>query len=568
MTDVFTSLGNSSFADIRKKNLCYVDKTAFIARLLQVSETDFSSSGQPPAVTLLTRPRRFGKTLLMSTLAEFFDIAKNSVPLFEGLEITRYTSLCRAWMNQYPVLVITLKDLSQNDFQSNLQVLLSKGIIPLVKRLYPIIEGGQFVFDREYYDALLRLEVNPDPGRLNSLLQNVLSRLIGTLYEHYGKQVIVLIDEYDVPLSAAQRGGFYAQMLPFMRSFLSCLKDNPELNFAVLTGCLRLSKESLFTGLNNFNCNTVYDAGFADCCGFTLAEVRSLVSLYGLEGSEETLIAWYDGYIFGRKTHIFSPWDVLSYLNEARVNRELRPRAYWANTASTDEIRAFLSKYRLELQASIEQLFAGTAVFALYDEKITYNTLFDGLNNFWMLLYYTGYVTLDNTVSTPAGQVALRFPNEEIREIFSGIINEVNADVFSHRNLTALYADFFRGESSGIGEKLTELLFDTISYYDYRESFYHAFVVGLFAAGQGMQVRSNPEAGLGRPDIVVVNHALRQVIIIECKKAVSDSELQSQARLALEQIELRRYAKLPWNHLRVTRVGLAFHGKHCAALSS
>lgn len=561
-----TALGCSSFEELRKDARVYIDKTAFIARLLRVYDASLPYGGAAPKVSLITRPRRFGKTLLLSTLEAFFDISKDSASLFEGLEITRYRALCLNWMNQYPVIVISFRGMIKHTYSENLNEFYQNVVIPLLERNQDsLCDPGLFIVYREYFDSLIRMGGLPYSERAYEELRFFLKNLLHALYSYYGKKVIVLIDEYDVPLASAQKHAFYDSMLSFMRSLLSCLKDNQELNFAVLTGCLRLSKESMFTGLNNFNCNSVYDTEYADSFGFTRQDVKYLLKLYHLEEKEELLVKWYDGYRFGKMTDMFCPWDVLSYLEEAQQDPALHPKLYWANTGSAEVLSQFIKKYYFELQGEIENLFAGGSVFAAYDEKITYNTLYDAVNNFWMLLYFTGYLTRSRADSeTGEASLSLGFPNLEIREIFASLIAEVNAELYASRDLSALFKAFFSGDAYAIGHCLSELLLDTISYHDYREDFYHAFVAGLWSARYA--VKSNREYGLGRPDLLYINREAKQALIIECKVAANEAELTDKARDALRQTEVKQYAAELMQKYAITRIGLAFFRKSCVAV--
>ena len=568
MNNLSTSAGISSFKTLRTQNLPYIDKTSFIAELLRNSD-NIEVNQAAPAVTLITRPRRFGKTLLMSTLEQFFDITENSAELFRGLAISGYSNLCANWMNQYPVITLTLKNMVRMDYEQCLREFYIQDLLKLKKKYLPILENELTFQDyKDYFASIRPYDSAYDLNNISSFLGVMLE----ILHDYYGKKVILLIDEYDVPLAKALEHGYYARMRDFLISFLSCLKDNENLCFAVLTGCLRLSKESLFTGLNNFQCYTVHDNVYAKCCGFTPEEVSELLRHYALEEKGLIIESWYDGYRFGTGQHVYCPWDVINYLDLLKADPEALPKSFWANSASRELLLKLMRQYYFEIKADLEALFKGGYVETAYDENLTYASLLSNVNNFWMLMYFTGYVTAcDNGVIEEGSErliLKLCLPNREIKSEFVKLLDEVNVQELNRKRVSKFIEACFNGDATEAGAQLSDLLFDAISYYDYNEVFYHAFTAGLFAGNSFTRVKSNREQGLGRPDLLIINHPKRQALIIECKVAKSDDALEAQADAALKQIDEQRYDAELDPRLRVIKLGLSFKGKKCCARSA
>lgn len=356
---------------------------------------------------------------------------------------------------------------------------------------------------------------------------------------------VLLIDESDFPLSSSLNApDVFEEIKDVLADFYTFLRNNST--------C--------------FNCDTVCHTEYPDCFGFTHAEIDVLLNQYNLEDKKDLLVKWYGGYRMGGRTEIFCPWDMLSYLSDVHKSSFSQPRLYWANTGSTAAIVSFIQQYYFELQDNIENLFAGKAVSAVYDENLSYNTLFNSPEHFWMLLYFTGYLTLAAGAAEEDNKLQLAFPNLEIKTIFASLVDQVNAEHYASADNRALYQAFFAGDADAISDRLSSLLFDTISYYDYREDFYHAFVAGLWSAHY--KVESNRESGLGRPDILILKRDTRECVIIECKAAHTEKELAQKAQEALAQIEALEYAKPLQSHFRIIKAGLAFYQKFCFACCS
>ena len=547
-------IGIEFFRRVREENHCYVDKTGFIEELLASNQA---------MVSLITRPRRFGKTLTMTMLQEFFDICQDSRAIFEGLAVSRNTALCQRWMNQYPTVFMTLKgvegrnydfalsqvsDLLQNICIEHTYLLESEKVAPATKNKLARLYNGET--SEKDMASSMRL-------------------LCRALEAHWEKPVILLIDEYDTPVNCAEQNGYYNEMIGFMRNFLgAALKTNPSLKFAVLTGCLRIVKESIFTGLNNFKCFGISNSRFADKFGFTPQEVKVLLDRADLSTKETELKEWYDGYRFGGYTEVYCPWDVLQYLSDLQYDAETKPQAYWNNTSSNSIVKMLISRadHRV-VRDKIERLIEGGSVQEELAEELTYDTVYKNERNLWTILYLTGYLTKaskqpDNDLT------ALVVPNKAVRQIFIKTVSRWFEDKIAGSDLSSFAEALWNGNAAGLQQMLTQILYGTISYFDGAENYYHGFMTGLIR-GAGLSICSNDEIGLGRADIVIEDSLNRRAIIIELKYTREFKDLEAKAEEALKQIAERKYA-LGLGPLikKIINYGIAFWKKESCVKAS
>lgn len=512
MNRIMLPVGMSSFTEICRNNYYYIDKTGLIQDLL---EKDFST------VTLITRPRRFGKTLAMSMLSAFFDIRGKNEKLFEGLYIATQKELCKKWMNQYPVIFLSMKNIDGLRFEAAYEMLTLE-IADLYKQHSYLLDSDMIDTDDKVIFSRIKENLASDAEIKKSLL--LLTRMMKSYYQ---KPVIMLLDEYDVPIAKAEEKNYYAQMLDVISTMLgTALKDNEALRFAVITGCLRITKESIFTGANNFVTDTISDNRYNEYFGFTQSEVQTLLSDTGCQAYAEKIREWYDGYHFG-DLDIYCPWDVLNYIRDLQSDNTAVPQSYWKNTSGNTIIRSFIDYAGTSITRKLETLLEGGYIVQKIEEDLTYDYLHSSENNLWSVLYLTGYLTkVSGSVVMGLrnnGEVALTIPNLEVKEIFES----------------------------------------TISYYDYREDFYHAFLAGIFT-GAGYMVESNREHGEGRSDIVIYNPVAGQVAIFEAKYTHKLENLASDCDRAIAQIDDRMYAKeFEAEYDQVLCYGISFFKKRC-----
>ena len=542
-------IGIENFEEMQKQDFYYVDKTGLIVDLL-------AGWGK---VNLFTRPRRFGKTLNMSMLKCFFEIGTDK-SLFDGLRVSEEKELCEKYMGKYPVVFVSLKDvdgLTFEDAYDMLREIIRKECVRL-----------QFLMDS---DALTDAEKEPmkrllgnRPERVD--IKNSLALLCSLLEKHYGQKPILLIDEYDVPLDKAYYHGYYPQMIDLIRAmFQAALKTNSSLFFAVLTGCLRVSKESIFTGLNNLKVCSISDVKFDEFFGFTDEEVRAMLSAYGLESHYDETREWYDGYRFGGQD-VYCPWDVINYCDDLLSNPRQKPRAYWMNTSGNDMVRRLIDRSTNgTTQMEIERLIAGETITKTLNEQLTHNEVDASIENIWSLLYMTGYLT---AVDYPDGnRYELRIPNREVRQIYmQQVLSWFNHKVESETDkLTNLYAAFETGDTETIKEILDEQLLDTVSFYDAHESFYHGFLLALLSTCANWNVSSNIETGKGRSDILVSRKDRKIGFVVEVKDVKDEEKLDAACEAALRQIDERDYTAI-LRRFRVKEIhkyGIAFWDKEC-----
>ena len=540
-------VGISDFAKIRDRKYYYVDKTKLISDLLEEETAE---------VTLITRPRRFGKTMAMSMLSHFFDIRKDSKAMFQGLKIAENTELCDEWMNQWPVLFLSFRRVDGLNFQGAYGMLQATITDVCENHLYLMDSPQVSAYPKEVMDRLLRGTASEKETK-GSLLM-----LTKMMEAHYGKPVILLIDEYDVPIAKASANGYYDEMLDVMKGVLQALKDNDALRFAVITGCLRIAKESIFTGTNNFVSDTISSSHLNEYFGFTQEEVDQILIDADQTDHAEDVKAWYDGYHFG-ELDVYCPWDVMNYLRDLRKNPKIKPASYWRNTSDNAIIRSFIDYAGENIHEKMETLLAGGYIIQKIREDLTYDYLHASEENLWSILYSTGYLTQVRGEELPPDTAALMIPNAEIRQIFETTVQEWFDDSARKENRTALFDAVWSGDIETLTEEMNELLRKTISYHDYKEDFYHAFLAGIFT-GAGYSVDSNRERGEGRSDVVVRNSSKGRVALFEAKYAKTLDGLEASCEAALQQIEDRQYAKdFADDYDDILCYGIAFYKKRC-----
>ena len=554
-------IGIENFKEIRTEGFYYVDKTGLIRELLH-------NWGK---VNLFTRPRRFGKSLNMSMMKHFFEIDCDR-SLFDGLEISEETELCDAYMGKFPVISISLKGVSGSQFEAA-RAMMCSVIAREALRFQFLLESDKLSeFEKQQYVSLVQRDENgfsmTDADLMNSLL--TLSVL---LEKHFAHKVIVLIDEYDVPLDKAMQADYYEDMVNLLRNFLGeALKSNDSIYFAVLTGCLRVAKESIFTGLNNFNVLSITTAQFDEYFGFTDSEVRELLEYYDLYGTYDTVKKWYDGYRFGN-VDVYCPWDVICYCNQLRTDPEAQPEAFWSNTSGNDIIRRFIGMADGVTKREIEQLMAGEAITKVVRKELTYKEMYDSINNLWSVLFLTGYLTQRGKAD--GEKIKLVIPNEEIRLIYKKQILDWFQSTIRKDGVTlnAFCEAFKDGNAAGVEAQFRSYLKKTISIRDTfvrkekKENFYHGILVGLLGYKDSWGVSSNKESGEGYSDILVEIEDEDIGIVIELKYA-DDGDLEAGCRKALAQIEANNYEERlhDLGMDNILKYGIACYKKRCKVM--
>ena len=548
-------VGIEDFQEIRRLGFYYVDKTMLIEQLL-------AKWGK---VNLFTRPRRFGKSLNMSMLRYFFDIETDKT-LFDGLYISRNKQLCEEYMGKFPVIFLSLKGVDGLTF-SEARFCLAELIESEARRFKFLMRSDKLdADDKAMYRDLLSLH-GADVAAIS--LRFALKKLSELLYKHYGQKTLILIDEYDVPLDKAFQHGYYREMVALIRGlFGETLKTNEFIQFAVLTGCLRVSKESIFTGLNNFKVLSITDARFDEQFGFTDAEVQQLLHVYNLEEHLAETKEWYDGYRFG-EVDVYCPWDVINHVDRLLGQPDAEPQAYWINTSGNELVKRFINKANKTTRDEIERLVSGESIEKHVRLELTYDEIDNGIDNLWSVLFTTGYLT--QAGMTAQGAYKLVIPNREIREVYKLQIQEwfKDAVLSNTEQLTACWSAFKAGDAEVIEKYLNNMLSNSISVFDLKaaekENVYHTFLVGLLAGNSGWLVKSNVEAGEGFADIIVETEDADAGMILELKYAREAAGLAKACEKALAQIKERRYAEYLKNEGRNQMLfyGIAFYKKRC-----
>ena len=552
-------VGMDDFKEIRKSEFYYIDKTKLIEQVLE----NWSK------VNLFTRPRRFGKTLNMSMLKCFFEIGTDTT-FFDGLYISKNQALCEEYMGKYPVVLLSLKSVEGLTFEEA-RASLCELIAGEVRR-FKFLEKSDRLDDDEKnaYHDLIFIQ-NLKEAILGTKLKFSLKKISELLYKHYGQKAIILIDEYDVPLDKAFQHGYYREMVTLIRGlFGEAFKTNDFLQFAVLTGCLRISKESIFTGLNNFKVYAANDLRYDEAFGFTNEEVKRLLADYHLEEHFAEVKEWYDGYHFGN-ADIYCPWDVINYVDDLVFDPKARPKAYWINSSGNDLVKRFIDKADMTTRDEIEELIAGHAVKKRIRMDLTYDEVDNTIDNVWSVLFTTGYLTREGREMD--GIYRLIIPNKEVREVFVLQIREwFNRVVANDRASTEkINRGFLEGNVEDIQWELTHFLGESISVLDTKarneekEIFYHGILIGILKSNVSWAVRSNRESGDGYADILIKPKNPDTGIVIELKYARSFKELDQACERALEQIKDRRYDEALREDGRneVLAYGIAFWKKRC-----
>ena len=555
-------VGIENFEEIRKNRFYYIDKTRFIEQLV-------TAGGK---VTLFTRPRRFGKTLNMSMLRCFFEIGADA-SLFEGLYIAENRVLCKEHMGKYPVIFLSLKSVEGRTFEDAGYRMME--LIGMEAERFGFLAESEYLSENERnrYKAMVSLH-NGANAMDEKILISSLRILSQLLYKHFGQKAVILIDEYDVPLDKAFQNGYYHEMVSLIRGlFGMALKTNDSLAFSVLTGCLRITKESIFTGLNNFKVLSILDVRFDEQFGFTDHEVRKILEDYNLESHLKETKEWYDGYHFG-KADIYCPWDVINYVDQLRYDETADPQDFWSNSSGNAIVRRFIDKADVSTKNEIEHLIAGEQIEKEIVPELTYDEVDKNLENLWSVLFTTGYLTHNGR--TESGKYRLVIPNREIRNLFIKKIREWFADVTRNdgKVLEELCSAFVNKDVDKIEQIFGDYLWNTISIRDTavakerKENFYHGILLGLLGYRSNWLIWSNAESGIGYSDILIEVPTNRTGIVIEVKYA-DDGDLDAACEEALEQIEKKDYvAKLKQDGMKnFIRYGVACFKKMCKVVA-
>ncbi len=547
--DFKVGVGKSDFEELRKSGNYYVDKTELIYELVHDTDNE---------VTLFTRPRRFGKTLMMSMMENFFSIRKNSEKIFKGLSITEHEDFCRGWMNQYPVLFVSFKDVEAEDFDGAYKMLKTK-LADICKNLAAIFTDAPVDRDDEAIFLNLKAKIAGEDD-----IKNSLKTIMRMMHAAYGKKVILLIDEYDVPLSKAsekdnENNQYYSKMLDIIRCIMSTsVKDNEFLQFAVITGCLRIAKESIFTGTNNFVSYSVLDEEFSNYFGFSDYEVNTILEAAERTDKADTIKQWYDGYVIGN-SYVYCPWDVMNYLSVLKNRKDAKPKNYWKNTSHNGILLTFVKRTDFDVADKFEALLNGGTITQTISDELTYDTLHSSEDNLWSVLLMTGYITKADP-DEDEDTVSLKIPNKEISSIFEDAVVKYFNESVNTETIGNLMNALWNCDEKRATEIVSELLWNTISYNDYHEDYYHAFLAGVFV-GRGYSIESNKEKGLGRPDIILKDRKNRRAIIIEAKKSDKLSDLEKYCDAAIKQIKDENYAEGIAGYEKILCYGVAFFKK-------
>ena len=554
-------VGIENFEEIRRNRFYYVDKTKLIEQLVE-------TGGK---VTLFTRPRRFGKTLNMSMLRSFFETGSD-VSLFDGLYIAENKALCEEHMGKYPVIFLSLKSVEGLNFEDARYRMIE--LISIEAERFGFLADSEHLSEneRERYKAMISLH-NGTNAMDEKVLISSLRILSQLLYKHFGKKTVILIDEYDVPLDKAFQNGFYQEMVSLIRGlFGMALKTNDYLQFAVLTGCLRITKESIFTGLNNFKVLSILDSRFDEQFGFTDCEVKKILEDYHLESHFEETKEWYDGYHFG-KVDIYCPWDVINYVDQLKYDPAAIPQDFWSNSSGNAIVRRLIDKADVSAKNEVERLIAGESIEKDVALELTYDEIDKSIENLWSVLFTTGYLT--HTGRTEAGKYRLVIPNREVRNLFVKKIREWFLDVSRNdgKTLEELCNAFVNKDTEKIEQIFGDYLWNTISIRDTavakekKENFYHGILLGLLGYKSSWLIKSNAESGTGYSDILVEVPTNRTGIVIELKYA-ENGDMDAACEEALRQIEEKNYvAKLKQDGMRnFIRYGIACFKKDCRVI--
>lgn len=552
-------VGVDNFEDIIRNEYCYMDKTMFIKELLDLKGK----------VNLFTRPRRFGKTLNLSMLRYFFEDtgdgernAKNR-ELFRNLKIMEAGEAYTDQMGKYPVFSLTLKSAKQENYDMAMYMIRS-AVSTEFERHRAVVESAKDALSPAEYEQYIEIAEGKTE---EAVLRGALRLFSQCMYKATGRNTVVLLDEYDVPLENAYFRGFYQEMVDFIRAFFEAgLKTNDYLQLAVITGCLRISKESIFTGLNHLNIISILDKKYSEHFGFTEEEVLSLMTYYGVESRFATMKKWYDGYRFGN-TQVYNPWSVIKFLYDLQADIDAFPRPYWINTSSNDIIKDMIAYADGETKGQIETLLNGGTLDIQVHEEITYGDMHEKGESLWNFLYFTGYLTKrEEYFVEPSIFLRVAIPNVEVKTIYQSTIMGWLRKRIEKQDFHDLYRAMEAGDAEKMGEILNEQLFSTISFYDSAENFYHGFLAGIMSQSENYLVKSNRESGNGRSDIMVKSPSLRgRAFILEVKVSDSIDDLEADAEKAVKQIYDNKYMDelRTEGYRKIDCFGIAFYRKDC-----
>ena len=552
------AIGVENYKKIIDKNAYYIDKTMMIKELVD----------QASSVNLFTRPRRFGKTLTLSMIRTFFEDERtyegekiDNSRYFEGKKIMAAGEMYTDEQGQYPVIKLSLKSAKQPSYKMAYGCLRDEIIYEFDRHRYVLLGDRLSEEEKQNYQAILDKSAEPE------VYATALKLLSSFLKKYHGRNVIILIDEYDVPLENSYFRGFYDQMIDFIRSlFESALKTNDALEFALVTGCLRISKESIFTGLNNLEINSVISNNYAEYFGFTGEEVEEMLRNYGLEEKRQEVKQWYDGYLFG-ETEVYNPWSIINYVKTAISESQPFPKPYWSNTSSNSIIRELVEEADSDTKEEIQMLIEGQTIEKMVHEDITYEDIHKSKDNLWNFLFFTGYLKkVGLRFEEDTIYLSLSIPNKEVRYIYRSTIQEWFDQQVKAIDFQPFYQAVLDGNSEEMEDFLSELLERSISYYDNKEAFYHGVMVGLFGGLLGYEIKSNREYGNGRPDLVLSPYNPRKsVIIFEFKSCKKYNQMAVGCKAALDQIEEKDYAApfLDKGYTKIMKYGICFCEKTC-----
>lgn len=558
-------VGIESFEEFQRENFYYADKTFFIKELLQNQEE----------VNLFIRPRCFGKTLNLSMIKCFFEIGCDRT-LFNGLKIMQEKELCENYMGQFPVIFISLKSVDGLNYEAANAALCN--VIGREALRFQFLQKSNRLSEEEKSSYRRLIKIGSDSQAFFDMTDEVLTDslqiLTQLLEKHYNHKVILLIDEYDVPLDKAFQQGYYNEMVSLLRNMLgNVLKTNDALYFAVLTGCLRISKESIFTGLNNLKVHTISDVRYDEYFGFTDADVEEMLKFYDISSHMDVIREWYDGYLFG-SVNVYCPWDVINYCGELLENPQTRPKNYWANTSGNAMVRRFIGKADKNTKNEIEKLLDGKIILKAVKEELTYPELDDSIDNLWSVLYATGYLTKRHSDLEDGELVKLAIPNKEIRKLFTDLVKDwfQETTLADTSRINRFCSAFSRGDAALIQDMLNDYLWDSISVRDtavrknMKENFYHGMLLGMLNSQENWMTQSNAETGEGYSDISVCTPE-RTGIIIELKYA-HNGNLKAACEEALKQIEEQKYAVglQRQGMKKIMKYGIAFYEKECMVI--
>ncbi len=561
MHDQPLAIGVDDFEKLITKGYYYVDKTGFIKELLD-------KKGE---VSLFTRPRRFGKTLNLSMLKYYFEDTgneeqnKRNAELFSGLWIADAGESYVRKMGQYPVIMLTLKSAKQRTYEEAFYCLKEAVAEEYARHEKAVIDRLEHSEDLEKYRS-----IRGRTAEASDYLTSI-AFLSKCLYQAFGKKCVILIDEYDVPLENAYFCGFYEQMVSFVRSlFESCLKSNPYLEFAVVTGCLRISRESIFTGLNNLEVISITRKDYGEYYGFTQSEVDRMLKAYQMEEHAKDVKQWYDGYLFG-ETEVYNPWSIINFVKVHVTDRDAFPVPYWANTSSNSVVRDLVERIddeEGELKEELEHLMNGGTIEKPIHEDITYDAIYDSQDNLWNFLFFTGY--LKKVATHKKGKknyVTMSIPNDEVAYIYENTISVWFEKKQKGFEMSPLYKAIEEGDTEGMEEEINRFLEETISYFDYGESYYHGFLAGLLRQNRKYRVLSNREAGLGRADLILKTPRIRKgrAVILELKAVQKFQEMEKGCETALRQIDEKKYQEelRQEGYEDILAYGICFYRKEC-----